>query len=503
MKIQFFLNLLLFFYIHPVYSNPSEVFLVQVESGSCSMSNNKKLGSGILFTKQNSAYVLTSDHVLYHDFENKTFCSHIVFKNNRIKTQLKSVHVGRGVALLKVLSENSFSTSQLKKYEELFSTDSAFMAQDVILGGFPFKANSLSLDPSAQIINPKSKRMFLPLIKTSIEVRGYSEYGMSGGALMDTRHKVLGVISHQYLHIKNAGMALKELQYETENPEGEEIIAQIIPFLEIKEWIEKSISGFQIGNSLDPNLEQIKKISTTIDGLRYQWLDCDLQSYQNRPSFPKTIGGDGVGIGGDGVGIGGHEQATLPPHIKSHENCPGLILIEMATENSQQLQNDYTFVTSIWGQKLKQKINPSTRAYFSAFLTAEGNYKVPSSLTHFLIGLEKGWVPLVKIQQSFENIDITRTQKLATKMNEQLQTLLPLFPKDSEPFLLLEQVQNYLKFVQNDQEEVLSHKILQDWLNSPIWKQIYVQVSLENYSIAINLYSNLLRMDEIQSKGVL
>lgn len=265
----------------------TEDTVVKVISRPCKSSLHTFKGSGLLFEHAGQTYVVTSEHVLYHD--NEKHCHAVM--NDRLentKAFLLRADWGIGLALLRLEDTPSFSVPQLSdlKGTLLRSGDPA------VTLGYPFESDALLIGSQGQIATTKSKRALIPMNDSMIEVtQAHVEFGMSGGILTSPDHtKLLGLLSHQFLkQVAGRGAVVQEM-LDPSSPAADHVF--VIPADTVYQWLHRILDLHEnsvptIVRNADSQGE-LGSQSVFANGLEFSASRLD-------PTLPPVGGAEGVG----------------------------------------------------------------------------------------------------------------------------------------------------------------------------------------------------------------
>lgn len=168
-------------------------FAVKVQSGDCK-DPNPYHGSGLLLSYQGKAFVLTSDHVVLHNYQSQT-CHQIFNEQLGIhKASYDTAEWGNGLALMEV--RDLLPTSDWPTLESLKPLEAKIKEQATVMG-FPADSESLVVDTRGKISEIEVELPFFAMVPKLIEVQGaHGEFGMSGGVVL-SGERYLGLLSHQ------------------------------------------------------------------------------------------------------------------------------------------------------------------------------------------------------------------------------------------------------------------------------------------------------------------
>lgn len=282
---------------------PAEYLTVKIVSKPCNAGIPEYMGSAVAFRYGDSAYAITSDHVIINgDIKSLPSICHEIRSKNGLngKADLIRSDWGVGLALLRFHSISPEMLKSLPDVDSLLSNTKKLIEDDsVMISGFPYGSESLVLDSkTGKILNPQSDRHLIALVEKMIElVDVHGEFGMSGGGTWDADgKKLIGLLSHQVLLIQSGGPT-RVFNWRGEAME-DHILA--IPSGAISVWIKNVLKG---GNDwfMERFLDSQILNKAVVNYGPFQFV---LVSPANSDG---GIGGaDGCGIGGaDGCGIGG------------------------------------------------------------------------------------------------------------------------------------------------------------------------------------------------------
>lgn len=170
-------------------------FVVKIR---CVLNDSQYLfeGSGMLVQYQKAVYVLTSEHVVFHDNDKE----HTLYYQHEGKNPQKMIYInsdwGMGLAILKAPDEAV--SDDLPKLEDLAKTSPAQVDTQAISAGFPLRSQSMLVDIDGKVSSTTHTSMVLADIENMLEIKGaHGEYGMSGGAVLNGDLAPIGVLSHE------------------------------------------------------------------------------------------------------------------------------------------------------------------------------------------------------------------------------------------------------------------------------------------------------------------
>jgi len=438
-----------------------EKFVLKVKSFPDDFKHLEKNGSGVIIKYGTKYYVLTSDHVVYHG-RIKDKITHVLLdeNENQIKMDLLAAHVGMGVALLSISSDQEYLVKNYVDESQFASLPEMIASQSVTTIGVPFDSLNVSAH-TGTIINPGSERHEVPLAKKLLEVMAHTEYGMSGGALMDqTLDKFLGIISHQYL-LNRLGLPPLLNQHSSSIGGGEAMIGLVIPAWFIDDWVKKVTQDIS-ENQLEFNLaDQLKGIdSMTIDGLRFNFTSCVDEK------MDKAILNDG----GDGAGIGGNLRLGRGKKCK-------LKISPVINVGADQV---WSFQSGEWFKTLKNKLRyQNTYAEYSSIWFKQNDKILPvyNSLIDFFKLIEKGGIPIGKIYSPF--VEENKIEENIIKDTKALKELVSSIPFSSESdlsvFYFYSNLMELIGLLETPDPvfEYISDAKVRDLQNSPAWDVMF------------------------------
>lgn len=283
---------------------------VKVESYPCLTESPKLEGSGLAFKYQGETYIVTSEHVGFHDSSVKS--CHVA---NKMKLHLVKADFFSGMAVLKIVDQNDLKEVAIDWQDLKLSQHS----EDLSAVGYPAGSDIVSTLVSGKLLTKKSRRALIAGAEEMIEAsRLPVEFGMSGGILLSSVGKNYaweGVLSHQVLRRESGkSTELVEMDENEANP-NDLVLAikkedffvwfeDIINGTESKTWernLESQISGssaIQYGQILFSSTNKSDEFG--IGGLP--------EKNKNQSLFVDFCKIVGCNEGADGSGIGGEED---------------------------------------------------------------------------------------------------------------------------------------------------------------------------------------------------
>ncbi|NUM87827.1 MAG: trypsin-like peptidase domain-containing protein [Bdellovibrionales bacterium] len=441
--------------------------VVKVMSHRCGQTRGMKYGSGTLVKERGGVYVITSDHVVYHGDKDQGICHRVLADGKEHPVQLLAANSFKGLALLKPARENA-RLSELALSMDGKTTESDF-AQ---LAGYPAASRAAIADRNAQVLSSASDRKILPQVSSVVEVKGHSEYGMSGGALLDNGGRYAGLISHQYLRMRLGAPSSLHIREEGSSEKGQELIALVIPGAVVREWMEEAIQGR--GNVRFDVAAQLRRSEAmALDGMRFT-----VKSGCRQQKGP--VGGEGAGIGGrggEGAGIGGSDSTS--------GGCEILVTLERENATAQT-----SGITSPWYGQLREKLMAGATARITGTFFQRQRFPV-GALIPFFAAIAKGHIPLVEVETPFQTPSFLE-QSIAKKTDE-TRAVLALFPKGTLQGAALDLV--------TDCEAALEAARLRQWelvdINTLLADTGWQPLMTLDFTKAVDLRSKLLQLAEL------
>lgn len=444
-------------------AGPGPSSTVKISSFSCLNPKNERVGTGNLLRHNNADYVLASDHVIFHGDREQGICHRIHYKGQSIPARLSSVNALKGLALLK-MENAAIAGKDTLSLAEIRSRSTSNLNGFATLAGFPSSSSAVTVDRNAQVLNPRSNRKILPLIEQVIEVKGHSEFGMSGGALFDNTGNFLGLLSHQYLRL-NLGSPSQIFSY-TASTQGGELIALAIPAEEVGNWLQTVLEGNLASSDIrfDVFAQLRRSDSVVFDDVRFTALPCKIQD----PDAP--VGGPRKG--GDGAGIGGQDESLDICRVSVQLNRDNKV-----KSNAWPLSLTYT----AWFTQLKERLMSGSTAQING-LFFNGERVQPRQIVALIAQFQRGAVPLVQIDNAFQvSSDIVdRVQKQAEGTDKLFDQLRRSFTRE-DPNVddFLRELETVFDLIRQNQWDLLTKLDLLKTLDNPSWN-ILMQSEFES-----------------------
>lgn len=431
--------------------------VVKIYSRPCGK-NSVKVGSGTLIVHDGSVHVLTSDHVVYHGTRAEGVCHSIRFEGRVFEANLVAANFLNGLALLEVNTPNDAMRQASIRPERDFVPSSRAAVFGTI-AGYPGASTGLSADTRAQILSASSSRSVLPEVSTLLEVKGHSEFGMSGGALFDQNGRYAGLLSHQYLRM-NLGAPSSVHEYEAEGEQGE-FIALVIPAETTLEWLRGARNV-----RLDLKSQFAGKMAVSFEGVRFSAQAC-------RDSAG-PVGGR-LDFGGEGAGIGGSEEK---------HTCRILVSLD---KNGARTR--FPFREGRWFDSLRDKLLAGGTAEIDGLYHDGKRYSLPDFLA-FFSAVSRGFVPITKVQAPFvvEAQVVRALKRLGSELERSLAKIEPNL-SDRDALTPVRELADALKNEQWDLAVLLNPE---DLASSELWNETI----LVDFGATVDAKAKLLRIAE-------
>lgn len=276
--------------------------VAKVRSNLCGAPRASELnGSGWAFTYKNEIYLLTSEHVVYHDpGVDANVCHEVRFQNESAwrRADLKIVDRGVGLGLLRVRPTSAAPDVRALERTRAFNPAQANQVVVTTLG-VPAAATSVYADGQGRIITTQSERHLIPLLERTYELLGvHGEFGMSGGPVFtdESGSVLVGVLSNQYIEQRpGQPAAVRELdRARTENVNH----IFVIPGDFALNWLKSALSDKPFRASLLSPLASDRPFDRALtSGLEFEARPTTLKAWP-RINARAMDSGDGAGIGG-------------------------------------------------------------------------------------------------------------------------------------------------------------------------------------------------------------
>lgn len=381
---------------------PNESVL-KVTSYPCATPEKVRHGSGTAFSKDGKLYLVTSSHVLFHGDANERICHRTSDPSGAgVTARLLRVNVARGAALLQLPDNVSLAVRPLEW--RALADEVPVSETDAELTGFAWESKTRSSDSSARILDARSTRGILPLVKTIFEVKGHSEYGMSGGSLLTAKGSYVGMLSHQYLRVISGEVSEPQSYRRGERVNDSEMIALVIPRSEVAAWIVSALRE-QAGSDLRERVaDQLRGDSAiALSGLVFLE-QAPPEGNTLAQGRRTTSGGDGVGVGGDGR-RGSRAGVTVTVSLDSGQG------------------QAWPFRDQRWIEQAKADLRLHSTITFIGLRKDSERHVIPDLLT-FFTRLEQGYSPVWRRTSRLENLDgvakelVNTAQDLQKALNE-------------------------------------------------------------------------------------
>lgn len=435
--------------------------VVKVYSRPCGK-NAVKVGSGTLIIHEGAVHVLTSDHVVYHGSRSDGVCHSIRFNGSTYAANLVAANFLNGLALLRLNGvSDAMANIALRPAQDFVSSSRA--AVFGTLAGFPGASTGVNADTQAQILSASSSRSILPEVNTLLEVKGHSEFGMSGGALFDQSGRYAGLLSHQYLRL-HLGAPSSVHEYR-ENGEQGEFIALVIPAEAASSWL-RNLRDVR----LDLKSQIAGKMAVSFEGVRFAAQTCKENS--------APVGGR-MNLGGEGAGIGGNE---------GKRTCRILATLE----KSGNLGVKFPFRNGRWFDSLREKLLAGGSAEIDGLYFDGKRFVLPDFLA-FFSAVARGYVPITKIQAPF--VVEAQVVRLLKRLGTELESTLARFDNqlDDDTLAQSRELADALKNEQWDLAALLGPAQL---AQSSFWDETLTM----DFMLTVEIKAKLLRIAEELAK---
>ncbi|MCB0366611.1 MAG: trypsin-like peptidase domain-containing protein [Bdellovibrionaceae bacterium] len=458
---------------------------VKVVSSYCGMFDIEDLqrrGSGVLLTRKDQVYVLTSDHVVYHANQQAGFCHKIVVNGRSYEAQLSSVSFAHGLALLKLnaLPDGSQALSFESLYEGLKACHFPGPAE-LISYGFTWRSESVT-SGKGQVLNPRSERHLLPAIEFMLESDLYSELGMSGGPVFDPQGEgFAGLLSHQFLVRDLGGESRAVSKRDVVGADTKAINGLIIPACPIALWLTDTFAG-AAPLALDAQSQMNGQEATLIGQVRFQVTNC--QKGEDWEPIGGRISGKAADLpdlrrkfraglihrgSGDGVGIGGMMMDDF-------NQCS----IDLSWENSDS-QTTWPFsFQQEWFSAVRSAAYQRAKVTVDSVLLNGEIHLLNGSLSRFFALLRRGGLPLTRVSSLNhpEQQTLNELQVLNGLVSRSMETLdkpwRQLAARDPLVGVLRKEILEVISTVAGGHHQVVCEDRLAQLIQSPAWSRLYL-----------------------------
>jgi hypothetical protein len=444
----------------------------------CASPSRARVGSASLVKVDGRTLVLTSSHVLFHGTNAQGVCHEFISGASRLVLNPIAINALNGLAVLDVVGGSGPSLAPLEISGDSLPGDPTRGC----LAGVPFDAVGLPDRCEADVPTRQSPRTILPLVPSVMEVRGHSEYGMSGGAWLDSNGRWDGLVSHQYLAIE-AGKPATIHHYDTKPSSTAELVALVIERPFAVSWIRNALSGAteaRIAEDLDAQKRGVFVLA--LGGVLFEER-CQVASPVG------GIGGDAIGIGGPGTSSGCLIQLSLAPSTTLIQPWP---LSEAEPR---------------WLVAAKLQLYGKSQAWITG-LNVHGRLVPVSGLMRLLTAFSRGAQPLLRYTQTdLSGLDasgrlVVETGKALVSELARLRTLQGL---SADGALLLDEIEVIAREAQEAQFELIDTDQLQRLLSTDPqqtarWSALLEGMDSEGFDTVIQLKSDLLRLRDALAK---
>lgn len=451
-------------------------FVAKVESQSCLTRRSLKVGSGTVFRSGADLFVLSSDHVLFHGDSAQGVCHRIVWNGEVAPAELRAAHVFKGLSLLELKGRvsESLRRAAVDLSALALQSPSELTGSFGTLVGVPGASVSPLRSAQSQILSAQGTRRPLPGVSFMIEAKGHSEYGMSGGALLDSRGQFTGVISHQFLKLRLG--AHSSLHSYEEGAQPGEMIALVVPGVEALSWMKGALQGDPVADLRLEVAAQLKgQERLSLGGIRFSSLRC--------ARAEGAVGGEGAGIGGalmhggEGAGIGG---AGADP----------ICALELDLDRVS-ISGDRRFTDANWFRQAREKLLGGARIRIRG-LFKDGVHVPLTGLVSFFAAVDRGAMPLMDVQSPFtpQGEVMGRISKQARAGIAAVESL----EREVSASLLapLEEIRLSLVALENGQFEALTPEKIDALILESFWDELLAV----DFTVTVELKSSLLRIRE-------
>ena len=478
-----------------IYSSLLNARTIKIISKHCDDLAPPRIGSGFIVKIKDKKYVLTSDHVIYHGNIEQSVChSGLSESGANLKLELLDVNIGLGLALMSVDSDSILRYFDLNQFTE---RESLVNGDELFIEAFPYSSLNLAKS-SGEIFQLKSDRHLLPQVKSMLELDIHTEFGMSGGPVIDRKsRKLAGMLSHQVLREELGKTPVVDDLNDNTSSQGL-MLGLVIPAYQINEWVMAVISGDVTQSSWqNVNDQFLNKESIIIDGLIFKIENCQKNTTRvltrANLSLPENFNTNIVNIsslslfsGGDGAGVGGSRSE------ETREKCD--LSVKWVDNNSSLVHenSEWTFSNYSWFTTLKRKLKtPEHKAVFKLLVTHDGKFfDISKDLVDFFSFIEAGNRPTGRISSPLQE-----TSKIELEVLKTLSTIDSFYREIEERvrsydtvhrISFVKKLENLSKFSQNDVSsfEYILDSDLESIYESKVWDYVFSDFDLDIIEMA-------------------
>lgn len=375
---------------------------LKIISYPCHDKDRLKQGSGVIFRKQDKAFVITSEHIVFHD---KSYCFQASSKKyQNLKLKLIDSDWASGLSLLEV-QDYRVNLDDLLDLSDFKRPRKNTM---VISTGFPL-GKEFKITSKARVIDTDSKEQQFLSGTVIIKIDTFEAvYGMSGGGVFEMNDNFLQLVGIN-AHIYNKSLL--------------------------------AISGEDAKDWIIDTLQETRRKSVTVNDIDQDRRLINFSGIQLVESRVARLEKNGwmVSNGGDPVGIGGSEENNR------ENNRPIEIALYLKDFYGTPL-NQIPLMYHDMIKKLKIKLMKKNKITISCFYNNGILYPILSS-QQFAKYLSIGYIPKIRSENIFIKSDEAELFKLAKslkqmigqltlfndkiKINSRLTTLVDIINSDS------------------------------------------------------------------------
>lgn len=345
---------------------------VKIKVTRCSNGASITAGSGIGFVHDQSGYVLTSEHVVTVKSD---VCYSAINAGSKmeLRAEVISSDWANGLALLRL---RTAAPAGFVSLEQTFDLDGV-TDNEVMTSGFAQSSDQISKDRARVVINGSLRGGFVGNVKLLEMIGPIAEYGMSGGAVRNSRNeKVIGLISHQRLFLTPGKPSLVASEGEVSQMQSNHFF--VISSHSILEWTQNTLQGAKA---------QYSRISEElVKGMGVV--------FKQPATSDRLILAKG---GGDGVGATGKEEDADRPGITVEVAIADMTELNSSVQASQNFESE-------WLKSLATDILRKQKLEFTHLLTvnpATNDIKLKPifSIAHMISAIRSGHaLPIPKTQ---------------------------------------------------------------------------------------------------------